>query len=129
MLKVKEQLNYFFWKQIILPYQSKQLGCSVLFCSDFMVPYFSLGIKTIPVFHDAFFWEYPEHYNKYWLVFFRNLYKEIMVRMGGLEPPCLRTRPSNVRVYQFHHIRSEGVSTLWKKKNQLFRVGIFKNAN
>ena len=28
-----------------------------------------------------------------------------MVRMGGLEPPCLRTRPSNVRVYQFHHIR------------------------
>ena len=38
-----------------------------------MVPYFSLGIKTIPVFHDAFFWEYPEHYNKYWLLFFRNL--------------------------------------------------------
>ena len=38
-----------------------------------MVPYFSLGIKTIPVFHDAFFWEYPQHYNKYWLVFFRNL--------------------------------------------------------
>ena len=73
LLKLKEQLNYFLWKQIMLPYQSKQLGCSVLFCSDFMVPYFSLGIKTIPVFHDAFFWEYPEHYNKYWLVFFRNL--------------------------------------------------------
>ena len=30
-----------------------------------------------------------------------------MVRMDGLEPSCLRTRPSNVRVYQFHHIRSE----------------------
>jgi len=38
-----------------------------------MVPYFSLGIKTIPVFHDAFFWDYPLHYNKYWLLFFRNL--------------------------------------------------------
>jgi glycosyltransferase involved in cell wall biosynthesis len=73
LLKIKEQLSYFFWKQIILPYKSKDLGCQVLFCSDFMVPYFSLGIKTIPVFHDAFFWEYPEHYNKYWLVFFRNL--------------------------------------------------------
>jgi glycosyltransferase involved in cell wall biosynthesis len=72
LLKLKEQLNYFLWKQIILPYQSKQLGCSVLFCSDFMVPYFSFGIKTIPVFHDAFFWEYPQHYNKYWLLFFRN---------------------------------------------------------
>jgi len=73
LLKIKEQLSYFFWKQIILPYKSKVLGCRVLFCSDFMVPYFSLGIKTIPVFHDAFFWEYPQHYNKYWLLFFRNL--------------------------------------------------------
>jgi glycosyltransferase involved in cell wall biosynthesis len=73
LLKIKEQLNYFIWKQIILPYKSKVLGCQVLFCSDFMVPYFSLGIKTIPVFHDAFFWEYPQHYNKYWLLFFRNL--------------------------------------------------------
>jgi glycosyltransferase involved in cell wall biosynthesis len=73
LFKIKEQLSYFFWKQIVLPYQAKQLGCQVLFCSDFMVPYFSLGIKTIPVFHDAFFWEYPQHYNKYWLLFFRNL--------------------------------------------------------
>ena len=73
LLKIKEQLSYFFWKQIILPYKSKVLGCQVLFCSDFVVPYFSLGIKTIPVFHDAFFWEYPQHYNKYWLLFFRNL--------------------------------------------------------
>ena len=73
LLKLKEQLSYFLWKQFVLPYQAKQLGCRVLFCSDFMVPYFSLGIKTIPVFHDAFFWEYPEHYNKYWLLFFRNL--------------------------------------------------------
>ena len=73
LLKLKEQLSYFLWKQFVLPYQAKQLGCRVLFCSDFMVPYFSLGIKTIPVFHDAFFWEYPEHYNKYWLFFFRNL--------------------------------------------------------
>jgi glycosyltransferase involved in cell wall biosynthesis len=73
LLKIKEQLSYFFWKQIVLPYKSKVLGCQVLFCSDFMVPYFSLGIKTIPVFHDAFFWEYPQHYNKYWLLFFRNL--------------------------------------------------------
>jgi glycosyltransferase involved in cell wall biosynthesis len=73
LLKIKEQLNYFIWKQIILPYKSKRLGCQVLFCSDFMVPYFSLGIKMIPVFHDAFFWEYPHHYNKYWLLFFRNL--------------------------------------------------------
>ena len=29
-----------------------------------------------------------------------------MVRGGGLEPPRLRIRPSNVRVYQFHHPRA-----------------------
>ncbi len=28
-----------------------------------------------------------------------------LVREGGLEPPRLRIRPSNVRVYQFHHSR------------------------
>jgi glycosyltransferase involved in cell wall biosynthesis len=71
--KLKEQLAYFFWKQIQLPIKARQLGCSVLFCSDFMVPYFTLGIKTIPVFHDAFFWEYPHHYNKYWLAVFKKI--------------------------------------------------------
>jgi glycosyltransferase involved in cell wall biosynthesis len=71
--KLKEQLAYFVWKQIQLPLQAHQLGCSVLFCSDFMVPYFSFGIQTIPVFHDAFFWEYPQHYNKYWLAAFKKI--------------------------------------------------------
>jgi glycosyltransferase involved in cell wall biosynthesis len=71
--KLKEQLAYLVWKQIQLPLQARQLGCSVLFCSDFMVPYFSFGIKTIPVFHDAFFWEYPQHYNKYWLAAFKKI--------------------------------------------------------
>lgn len=52
-----------------------------------------------------------------------------MVRMGGLEPPCLRTRPSNVRVYQFHHIRSEGVTTLWRIKGQLFHGEKLKKHN
>ncbi len=52
-----------------------------------------------------------------------------MVRMGGLEPPCLRTRPSNVRVYQFHHIRSEWVTTLWEKKDQLFSSGNLKKTS
>jgi glycosyltransferase involved in cell wall biosynthesis len=32
-----------------------------------------MGLITIPVFHDTFFWEYPEHYNKYWLSLFHAL--------------------------------------------------------
>lgn len=68
-----EHLRYFFWKQIQLPLKAKRNQCDVLFCTDFFVPYFSLGIKCIPVFHDAFFWEYPKHYNKYWLALFHTL--------------------------------------------------------
>jgi glycosyltransferase involved in cell wall biosynthesis len=30
-----------------------------------------LGFTTVPVFHDAFIWEYPNHYNKYWLGLFK----------------------------------------------------------
>jgi glycosyltransferase involved in cell wall biosynthesis len=30
-----------------------------------------LGFTTVPVFHDAFIWEYPSHYNKYWLGLFK----------------------------------------------------------
>jgi hypothetical protein len=36
-----------------------------------------------------------------------NVYRS--VREGGLEPPRLRIRPSNVRVYQFHHSRAPKV--------------------
>ncbi|MFN5422038.1 MAG: glycosyltransferase family 4 protein [bacterium] len=71
--KFTEQLKYFFWKQVQLPYKAFRLKADIVFCSDFMVPFFQLGFKTIPVFHDAFFWEYPEHYNKWWLTIFRGL--------------------------------------------------------
>ena len=71
--KLIEQLKYFYWKQIQLPLKAKKLNCDIVFCSDFMVPLINLKFKTIPVFHDAFFWEYPEHYNKWWLKCFRTL--------------------------------------------------------
>lgn len=73
LLKLKEQFDYFYWKQIQLPRKAKKSGCKILFCSDFLVPLYSSGIKTIPVFHDAFFWEYPQHYNKIWLNLFKLL--------------------------------------------------------
>ena len=73
LLKLVEQVSYFYWKQIQLPIKAYKLKSDIVFCSDFMVPYFKLGYKTIPVFHDAFFWEYPTHYNKYWLFLFSRI--------------------------------------------------------
>ncbi len=43
----------------------------VLFCCDYYAPIVTLGFKNIQVYHDAFFYEYPEHYNPLWLKFFR----------------------------------------------------------
>jgi glycosyltransferase involved in cell wall biosynthesis len=69
--KLWEQLHYMIWKQITLPIKAWQKGCSLIFCTDYFVPYIHLGFTTVPVFHDAFIWEYPSHYNKYWLGLFK----------------------------------------------------------
>ncbi|MFM6970153.1 MAG: glycosyltransferase family 4 protein, partial [Sediminibacterium sp.] len=71
MGKLWEQLNYIIWKQITLPIKAWQKGCSLVFCTDYFVPYMHLGFTTVPVFHDAFIWEYPSHYNRYWLGIFK----------------------------------------------------------
>ena len=69
--KLWEQLNYLIWKQITLPLKAWQKGCSLVFCTDYFVPYMHMGFTTVPVFHDAFIWEYPSHYNRYWLGLFK----------------------------------------------------------
>ncbi len=71
--KLWEQLNYIIWKQITLPIKAWQKGCNLIFCTDYFVPYMHLGYTTVPVFHDAFFWEYPTHYNKFWLGLFNTI--------------------------------------------------------
>lgn len=70
--KLWEQINYMIWKQVTLPFKAWQQGCSIVFCTDYFVPYIHLGFTTVPVFHDAFFWEYPRHYNRLWLELFKS---------------------------------------------------------
>ena len=71
--KLWEQLNYLIWKQVTLPIKAWQKGCSLVFCTDYFVPYMHLSFTTVPVFHDAFFWEYPSHYNRFWLGLFNTI--------------------------------------------------------
>ncbi|NDE10072.1 MAG: glycosyltransferase family 1 protein [Chitinophagia bacterium] len=68
--KFLEHLFYFTWKQIILPVKALFNGCDIVFCTDYFLPIVRFGFKTVVVFHDAFFWEYPAHYNKIWLRLF-----------------------------------------------------------
>ncbi len=73
MLKLLEHLRFLLWKQLVLPVKAWMQGCDIVFCTDFFVPLWKPGFSTIPVFHDAFIWEYPAHYNKYWLLEFKLL--------------------------------------------------------
>jgi len=82
--KLWEQLNYIIWKQITLPIKAWQKGCSLVFCTDYFVPYMHLGYTTIPVFHDAFFWEYPSHYNKFWLGLFNTIGVSAAKKSGAI---------------------------------------------
>lgn len=70
---LSQHLMFQCWKQILLPVSAWLNRCDIIFCSDYFVPYFHLGFKTVQVFHDAFFFQNPEHYNKYWFVLHKYL--------------------------------------------------------
>lgn len=68
-----EHIRYQWWKQVILPLKAWRHHCDILFCGDYFVPLFHPGFKTVEIFYDAFFFEYPEHYNKLWLKLFHHI--------------------------------------------------------
>ena len=69
--KLIRHFQFIFYKQITLPLLTFINGASVLICTDYVAPVFTPGFKTIVVFHDAFFWEYPQHYSALWLRMFK----------------------------------------------------------
>lgn len=91
-LKLAEHFHYLLWKQLVLPWKAWRNKCDIVFCSDFFVPYFCPGFVTIPVFHDAFFWEYPSHYNRYWLGLFRTIGVAAARKAAFLVTPTAYTR-------------------------------------
>jgi glycosyltransferase involved in cell wall biosynthesis len=68
-----EHMRYQWWKQVVWPVRAWYKKCDVLFCCDYFTPYLHLGFKTMELFHDAFFFEYPDHYNRPFLKLFRYL--------------------------------------------------------
>jgi glycosyltransferase involved in cell wall biosynthesis len=63
---IAQHIQVQIWKQILLPLKAFFSKTDIVFCSDYYVPYFHLGFKSVQVFHDAFFFENPEQYNQYW---------------------------------------------------------------
>lgn len=104
--KLIEQLRFLLWKQLILPLKAFSKGCDIVFCTDYFVPWLQLNYRTVPVFHDAFFWEYPEHYNKYWLMTFRFLGVSAAKRAAFITTP---TQYAKERVLQFLPVAPEKI--------------------
>nr|WP_294995113.1 glycosyltransferase family 1 protein [uncultured Sediminibacterium sp.] len=65
-----EHVLFQYWKQVALPLKAFIKGCDIVFCGDYFAPLIHLRFKTLVTFHDAFFFEYPSHYNKLWLKIF-----------------------------------------------------------
>ena len=74
-LRLFFHLKYFIWKQIVLPIKLILVKPDLIICPDYVLPFFNFNTKQICVFHDAFFWDYPENYSKYWGYYFRYLIK------------------------------------------------------
>ncbi|MEN9684918.1 MAG: hypothetical protein RLZZ28_704 [Bacteroidota bacterium] len=73
LTKLLEQANLHFWKQCVLPFKAALKRCDVLLCTDYFVPYFHPGFKTVAVFHDAFFFENKDHYHPLFIWLFKHI--------------------------------------------------------
>jgi glycosyltransferase involved in cell wall biosynthesis len=95
--KYLEHFNYQFWKQVSLPVKAYLSQCDVVFCTDNFVPLIHLGFKTVPVFHDAFFFENPEHYGKLWLKIYH------LTAIPAAKRSAFIVTPSMYARQQIHH--------------------------
>ncbi len=71
--RLNYHLDYFRWKEFQLPDMVKKYQPDILICPDFISPAASLPCKRLTVIHDAFFWQMPGNYPKWWRTYFLNL--------------------------------------------------------
>jgi glycosyltransferase involved in cell wall biosynthesis len=111
LLKLIEHLRYQFWKQISLPIKAWSKACDILFCTDNVVPYIHLGYETVPVFHDAFFFENPDHYNPIWLWLLKNTALPAARRSMAVITP---TSYAKKRIIHFTGLPAEKLTTIYE---------------
>lgn len=74
--RLNYHLDYFRWKEFQLPDMVKKHQPDVLICPDFVSPVASLRCRRLTVMHDAFFWQMPQNYPKWWRTYFLSLIKK-----------------------------------------------------
>lgn len=100
--KIIEHIRFFIWKQIQLPVLCWIKKIDVLFCTDYFLPILKhRKLKTAVVFHDAFFAEYPEHYNRIWLKLFRILALKAAHKADAIITPSAWVKQRVAYYYKF----------------------------
>ncbi|MEP0713338.1 MAG: glycosyltransferase, partial [Algoriphagus sp.] len=74
--RLNYHLDYFRWKEFQLPDLVKKHQPDVLICPDFVSPAASLSCRRLTVIHDAFFWQMPQNYPKWWRTYFLSLIRK-----------------------------------------------------
>lgn len=105
--RLLEHFRLHFWKQLVLPFGAWYKKVDVLFTSDYFVPYFSPGFKTITVFHDAFFFENPEHYSPLFLKFFHGVAVPSALRCAKIVVPSVHVQKKLAHFLGVHADRLE----------------------
>lgn len=111
VLKLIEHFRYQLWKQIILPLIAWVKGCDIVFCTDNFVPYIHLGYQTVPVFHDAFFFEDPSHYNPIWLWVYKKLAVPAAARSLAIVVPTLYAKE---RIIYFTGFKKDKITVVYE---------------
>jgi glycosyltransferase involved in cell wall biosynthesis len=107
LAKYLEHFRYQLWKQVILPVKAMLNKCDYVFCTDNFVPLLHLGYQTVPVFHDAFFFENPEHYGKLWLKLYHLTAIPAAKRSAFIVTPSIYARQQIHRYTQIPVVKLE----------------------
>lgn len=74
--KLNYHLDYFRWKEFQLLDLVKKYQPDVLICPDFVSPAAPLPCRRLTVIHDAFFWQMPQNYPRWWRKYFLSLIRK-----------------------------------------------------
>jgi glycosyltransferase involved in cell wall biosynthesis len=109
--KIIRHVQFFWWKQISLPLLLRLKRCDVLICTDYFLPALKDNKKHIVVFHDTFFWEYPQHYNRLWLKMFHGWAVPAAENADRILVPSEYVKN---RLCQFMHVNDDKLTVVYE---------------
>lgn len=117
--KYTEHFRYQLWKQVVLPAKAWLNHCDIVFCTDNFVPLLQLGYQAVPVFHDAFFFENPEHYGKLWLKLYHKTAIPAAKKAAFIVTPTIYARQ---QIHQYTGIPQQQLKVVYEGPKTMDRL-------